>query len=188
MSSLLVDMICQRVSCPRLSEPAPNAGVLKAIYRSALRAPDHMLLRPWRYLVVRGEARKKLGELFYRAAYAEDQNISLTRKDKYFSMPYRAPMILIGVSSNVEHPKVPIEEQMISCGVGMGYMLLGLQAEGFGGFWRTGPMASSSIVKQGLGIAEHETLVGFLYMGTPQGKAKPLQDLDTSDYFHDWNG
>ena len=103
-------------------------------------------------------------------------------------MPLRAPMILVGVAENYVHKKVPVEEQVVSCGVGMGYMLLALQSLGYGGVWRTGPLAENMVVKQSLGVQAHETLVGFLYVGTPKGELKPVPKLSTSDYFHPWEG
>jgi len=186
MSQSLVDLICKRVSFPRLGLPAPESKILERIYRSALRAPDHMRLRPWRYLLVEGDARLALGDLFCDAAERDDPNLTDSQREKFRAMPMRAPVIVIAVSANIEHPKVPVEEQVISCGVGVGYMLLALQAEGFGGVWRTGSLAENSWVKAGLGIAGHETLVGFLYLGTPEGVAKAVPVLDVDDFFKPW--
>jgi len=188
MNSEVLNLMCKRVSSPRLEAPAPPVDVLEKIFQTALRAPDHMLLRPWRYLVVEGEARAKLGELLCEAALKDAPALTAAQCDKYRSMPLRAPMILIGIAENKVHKKVPGEEQIVSCGVGMGYMLLALQSVGFGGVWRTGPMATNGTFKAKLGVRAHETLVGFLYIGTPKGELKPVPELHTSDYFHKWKG
>jgi len=188
MSSEILDLMCKRVSSPRLEAPAPPVDVLEKIFQTALRAPDHMLLRPWRYLVVEGEARTQLGELLCEAALKDSPGLTVVQCDKYRSMPLRAPMVLVGIAENQVHKKVPVEEQIVSCGVGIGYMLLALQSVGFGGVWRTGPMASNAVVKEKLGVQAHETLVGFLYIGTPKGELKPVPELNTSDYFHNWEG
>jgi len=182
-----VDFMCRRVSYPKLTDPAPQQNVLNRIYRSALRAPDHKQLRPWRYRVIQGEARQTLGELFCSASLAQDENLAPAKIEKLRKMPLRAPMIIVGISKHIPHPKVPREEQVISCGVGMGYMLLALQAEGFGGIWRTGPLASDPLVRKGLGVDEDETLVGFLYLGTPDSRAKSIPDLDVDAYFSEWS-
>ena len=186
MNSELLDLMCNRVSSPRLEAPAPPADVLNKVFQAALRAPDHMLLRPWRYLIVEGDARTQLGELLCEAALIDSPELTVAQCEKYRSMPLRAPMVLVGIAATQVHKKVPVEEQVVSCGVGMGYMLLALQALGFGGIWRTGPMAAHTVVKQGLGIQTHETLVGFLYIGTPKGELKPVPALKASDYFHKW--
>jgi len=124
--------------------------------------------------------------LLCEAALKDLPAMTVAQCDKYRSMPLRAPMILVGIAETQVHKKVPVEEQVVSCGVGMGYMLLALQSVGYGGIWRTGPMATNSFVKKGLGIQAHETLVGFLYIGTPKGELKPVPALKASDYFHKW--
>lgn len=186
MESSLSSLIYHRVSYPKLTEPAPLPEALNRIYQSALRAPDHMLLRTSRYLVIQGSDRERLGELFCEAACSDDPDLSEEKRDKYRAKPLRAPMILIGISSPVDHKKVPAEEQLLSCGVGIGYMLLALNAEGFGGIWRTGFLARHPKVLAGLSVGPNEKLVGFLYLGTPQGKPKPLPNLDLEHYFQPW--
>ncbi|MFT6264658.1 MAG: nitroreductase [Oleiphilaceae bacterium] len=186
MNSEFLDLMCKRVSSPRLEAPGPSAEVLEKIFQTALRAPDHMLLRPWRYLVIEGDARTKLGDLLCEAALKDSPDLTSAQCDKYRAMPLRAPMIIVGISENHAHKKVPTEEQIVSCGVGMGYMLLALQMMDFGGVWRTGPMATNAFVKKSLGVSLDETLVGFLYIGTSTRELKPVPELNTSDYFHKW--
>ena len=53
-----------RRSVPRLQEPAPCDDVLNRILSAALRSPDHMHLRPWRFLKISGDDRFQLGQLF----------------------------------------------------------------------------------------------------------------------------
>ena len=45
-----------RASSRSLDAPAPDEATLNEIPEAALRAPDHAALRPWRILVLRGEA------------------------------------------------------------------------------------------------------------------------------------
>lgn len=183
----MIEQIQQRVSSPRLTEPAPEPELLQEIFRCATRAPDHKVLRPWRYLVVEGDARVRLGELFCQSAEKTTGPLTPEQRDKLKAKPLRAPMILIGVSTNEEHPKVPVFEQQVSCGVGIAYMLLALQSEGFGGMWRTGAMAENVHLKAALGIDEKETIVGFLYLGTPLGEPKNIAPINLDDYFMSWS-
>ena len=199
MNTSLVELLCQRVSSPRLTEPAPNKQELDLVFKSALRAPDHMMLRPWRYLVIEGEARHKLGELFLSSAKlsSEEQTeqskgnfveeMTEFKAEKFKMMPMRAPMLIVAIASLVDHPKVPHEEQILSCGVGVGYMLLALQVLGYGGVWRTGDIALNKYVHKGLGLKSNESIVGFLYLGTPVGEPKPVPNFNPQDYFSNWN-
>lgn len=190
MNSALVDLLCQRVSSPRLTEPAPNKQELEKIFKSALRAPDHMRLKPWRYLVIEGESRHKLGQLYLSVsqslAEANGETLDDIKAERLKTMALRAPMIIVAIASVTEHPKVPKEEQVLSCGVGVGYMLVALQALGYGGVWRTGDISLNGDVCKGLGLQEHECIVGFLYLGTPAGELKCAPELSVSDYVQTW--
>lgn len=179
-------LLANRVSYPRLTEPAPVGAELESILLTALRAPDHMMLRPARYLLIEGDARARLGEVFVEAAKARGEE-SEAKLEKCLKMPMRAPLVLVAISKNVSHSKVPVFEQEQSVASGLTHILLALQVSGYGGIWRTGDMAVSRIVKERLEIAQHESLIGFLYIGTPVGEAKPLPPFSFSDYFSYWS-
>ena len=53
-----IDALTTRYSAKTLQEPAPDQGALRLIFQSAVHAPDHGRLRPWRFVVVRGAARE----------------------------------------------------------------------------------------------------------------------------------
>src|SRR5208282_124350 len=52
-----------RRSPAQLREPAPDGPALQTMLDAAMRAPDHGKLRPWRFLVLRGDARARFGAL-----------------------------------------------------------------------------------------------------------------------------
>ncbi len=186
MTHPVTAFMLERNSMPALSAPAPTGAVLGSIFQAALRAPDHGKLRPWRYLTVNGEALYKLGNLFAESSRADDPTISVEQENKFRKMPLRAPMIVVAIAKTQAHHKIPEIEQLISLGAGVGYLLLALQAEGFGGMWRTGPLAYNKGVHKGLGLVEGERIVGFLYIGTPEGKAKAIPQNNTDDFITPW--
>ncbi len=165
----VTDFLLNRSSEPRLESPAPDRETLERAFACAARAPDHALLRPWRYLVVEGEGLKALGELFASTCpnNSDEKDIAKLR-----SAPLRAPMVIIGIASPATHPKVPEVEQVMSAAAGMSFLELALQDAGFGVMWRSGPMAYHTSVRQGLGLDDHEQIVGFLYTGSVSS-AKP---------------
>lgn len=181
-----LDAILTRTSAPRLSEPAPNKSTLKNIFRAAFRAADHGLLRPWRFLIVKGDARSKLGELFLDANLELNPDISLEKQASIRKKPFRAPLILISISSHKEHPKVPSIEQDLSAAAATQNMLLAAHAQGIGGMWRTGSMAYHPTVIAGLGLSESEKIIGFLYLGTSIGPKKSIIEPDINAFFREW--
>ena len=54
-----------------LAEPGPDSDALNAILTLASRVPDHGKLAPWRFLVIQGEARARVGETI-ASAFAAD--------------------------------------------------------------------------------------------------------------------
>ncbi len=180
-----------RNSAPKLKEPAPEGDVLEDIFQAALRAPDHARLRPWRFLTIAGNARDQLGKLFVDVEQQHRQQqgkeaMTAEEIDKMLAKPLRAPLIIVAVASIKEHPKVPEIEQIISTGCAAHSILLAAQAQGYAGIWRTGGVAYDSLVKQGLGLADNEQVVGFLYIGTIQGAFKPLPEMGKADFCQSW--
>jgi nitroreductase len=68
-----LDLLRTRRSVPplRLDGPGPDAAELDALLTIAARVPDHGKLAPWRFLVIAGDARTRIGDAI-AAAYAAD--------------------------------------------------------------------------------------------------------------------
>lgn len=181
----VIDAIINRASEPRLVGPAPDAKTLEQAFACAARAPDHALLRPWRYLVIEGEGLKALGELFAATADGQEE-VTEAQLEKLHNMPLRAPMIIVGVTRFQEHPKVPDIEQSLSTGAGMGYLLLALQSAGYGAMWRTGPVAYHPVVHEGLGLADNESIAGFLYVGSVASHKPEVPRPATTSFVSRW--
>lgn len=171
-----------RTAAPRLEEPAPGDAALDQILRSALRAPDHGMLRPWRFLVVEGQARHKLGQLFVAAL----QPATPEEAAKLQAQPLRAPLIIIAIATVKEHPKVPAGEQVASAAAAVQNMSVAAHALGFASIWRTGPVSYDPRVKAALGLKETDAIVGYLYVGTPTTRERQPPILKMSDYVEYW--
>ncbi len=172
-----------RKASPKLVEPIPTKDELAQIYQAALRAPDHGMLRPWRFLVVKGEARNKLGELFVEAMQPDTEE----KKNKLLKAPLRAPMIIIAVSTITEHPKVPAIEQITSTAAAVQNMSLAAHALGYASIWRTGPVAFSDEVKLKLDLNIRDEIVGLLYLGSSTYENLPIPTVNIDDHFEDWS-
>jgi nitroreductase len=182
-----LEALLGRSSASRLSEPAPQGLVRERIFRSALRAPDHARLRPWRFLVVEGEGRDRLGDALARAMQRRDGAVDEPTLQKLRVNPLRAPLLLLPVADVREHPKVPLLEQQMSVACAAQCILLAAHAEGFGGIWRSGSIAYSAELHAELGLADSEQLLGFLYLGTPvAASARPVADPDPKQHFRPW--
>lgn len=177
-----------RVSCPKLVAPGPSAAELDTLLRCALRAPDHGLLRPWRFLVVQGEARQALGELFAEAERIRNPQASPEALDKLRRNPLRAPVVLVCVAVTVPGHKVPVIEQVASTAAAVQNLQLAADALGYGAMWRTGPMASDPHVKACLGFEARDEIVAFLYLGSVDGERRRAEVPDPAAYARAWTG
>ncbi len=182
----LLNQLQQRNSAPRLTDPAPDKAALQAMFRAALRAPDHAWLQPWRFLVFAGEARVELGQIFVAALQASNPEADEAARAKAQQAPLRAPLLVTVICRVREHPKVPREEQLISAGCAAHAMLLAAEAQGYAGIWRTGTYARDGRVATALGLEDNEEIIGFLYFGTRDGEAKRLPAREVNDYVSYW--
>ncbi|PYC11792.1 nitroreductase family protein [Pseudomonas mosselii] len=180
-----LDALLNRVSVPRLTEPAPNAAQREALFQAALRAPDHGQLRPWRFLTIEGQGREKLGELFAEAVQAKG-DASPAALDKARAMPLRAPLLIVVIARLQDHFKVPQIEQRLAAGCAAHGILIAAHAQGIGAVWRTGDMAFDAHVQKGLGLEANEEVIGYLYVGTPMGEPRTAPVLETARYVSAW--
>jgi len=177
-----------RNSVNLLGEPAPSAAQLETIFKAGLRACDHKNLRPWRFLVIDGEARKQFGELMMSVKQAmEPEPLSQELADKLVSKPLRAPTIIAVAAKITDHEKVPEVEQILSAGAAAQLMMTAAHAQGIGAIWRSGSMMFQPAMREGLGLDDSHRLVGFLYLGTPKA-IKPLPELNPDDFVQVWQG
>lgn len=176
-----------RVSQPRVCGPVPEEAALQNMFRAALRAPDHGQLRPWRFLRIEGEGLNRLAELFAQAAKADEPQISADKLDNIRGKALRSPLVIITISSAVQHPKIPVLEQDIAAGCATHAMLIAAHAQGIGAVWRTGPMSTHPIVTAGLGVQDHEKVLAMLYIGQIQGPDRPLRELAVEDFVTHWS-
>lgn len=176
-----LDAILSRRTVPpaKMGLPGPGEAELRRILEAGAAAPDHGLLRPWRFLVVRGAGRERLGDLF--AAMAAGAGASPEEVAKQQGAPLRVPVILVVAARlQPDHPKIPPVEQIASAAAAAQNMLLAAHALGFAAKWATGRQAHDPAVRDGLGLGPDDRVLGFLYLGSQMmdHPAPPRPGLD----------
>ena len=182
-----LSLLAERRSAAKLTDPAPPSDLLDRVLTAALRAPDHGNLRSHRVLVIEGDARRGFGDLMAASAKRANPAIDDAVLEATKKKAERAPMILVFACTPKVHPKVPEIEQVITAGCIAHAVLIGLQAEGFGAMWRTGPAAYDAGVKEGLGLRPEDHLVGFVYVGTPASEPPAMPRPSTADHVSRWS-
>ena len=170
-----------------LRDPAPGRPVLDLAVSAALRAPDHGGLRPWRFVFIEGAARHALGDLLAASMRERAPDTPAERLEIERAKPLRAPLVVAaGAAINHDRPGVPPWEQEASAAAGIMNFLNALDAQGFGACWLSSPSLKDPAVKSALGFAEGDSLLGWIYAGTPAAdRPRPVRP-DPEAFRRDW--
>lgn len=166
------------VHADNLGEPGPNAEQLDMILRIAARVPDHKKLAPWRFIIIQGESRARLGEIVSKACEINEPEASAGRLKTERNRFLRSPVVVGVISAPTRHPAVPEWEQVLSAGAVCLNVLHAAKAIGFDGHWLTEWYAYDEKVRGALGLSESEKVAGFIHLGTA---AQPPAERDRPD-------
>jgi nitroreductase len=177
-----IEALNTRTTAKTYGENAPSKEELAIVLQAAVRAPDHGRLRPWRFMIIEGDQRRKFGDMLADSALRRIPGLSAGDLQRERDKAMRAPLIIVVACRIVPGTKIPVIEQILAAGSAAQNMLLALHAQGFAAAWKTGEAAYDPAVKRALGLAADDHLVGFVYTGGgadatfAQGKAASVQD------------
>ncbi|MFI5916389.1 nitroreductase [Dactylosporangium sp. NPDC051541] len=167
----VVTAILTRRSERRLTEPAPDTAEFAELLAIAATGPDHGQLRPWRWILLRGDDRGELGACF-AAAVSPDRAAAEAAK------PLRAPLLATLIFQPRYGHKVPEWEQLAAASLMSHGLMLLLHARGYGSIWRTGAHTDAPAVRALLGLSPPERALGWLYIGRPApARVDPIRAL-----------
>jgi nitroreductase len=147
-------------------DPLPRE-LIEKLLAAAVQAPNHFRVRPWRFIVLSGQARNRLGEVMAQALLQRHPDSTELELNVERARPLRAPVLIaVGVDKPGE-PKVVEIENICAAAAAVENLLLAANALGLGAMWRTGPAAREPKVKQFLGLAPDQDLIAFVYVGYP---------------------
>ena len=166
-----------------LTSPVPTRDQLIPILEAAARTPDHGKLEPWRFIVLEKPALMRLAQLAADRGHA--MGIEPDKRDKGVAQYANADLAVAVVTSPKDSPKIPQIEQVYSAGAVCLALLNAALASGWGANWLSGwESHDRAFVTEGLGLDDHETVAGFLHLGTetsaPPERPRPNLDAITT--------
>jgi nitroreductase len=140
----------------------PREQVERAI-EAATWAPNHHLTEPWRFHVLTGDARAELAAAACATLPPEkdtdEERASVRRK---FG---RAPVLVVVTQAGDPDDPVRDREDYAACACATQNLLLAAHAQGLAAKWSTGKLAHSKGARDYLGLAEHDRIVAYVYLG-----------------------
>jgi nitroreductase len=169
----IFDAIHGRQTISKVKQDTVPHDVIEKLLSAGAQAPNHHKVRPWRFVVLTGDGRKKLGDVM--AASFLDRNPATPPEglDKTRALPLRAPVVIVVGADKSAEPKIVEMENISAASAAAQNILLAAHALGLGAIWRTGEWARDANVKEFLGFAADQQIIGFIYVGYPDVTPEP---------------
>jgi nitroreductase len=166
-----------RMSIGKVSpDPVPRSMIEKML-DAAAQAPNHHKVQPWRFIVLTGAARERLGDVMAKSLLAREPDATAEIVAVERAKPLRAPVLIVVGVDKPNGPKIVEMENICAAAAATENMLLAAHALGLAAQWRTGPAATDPEVKALVGLAPDQHLIAFVYVGwclvEPQGYPRP---------------
>ena len=185
----IIEAIKTRNSNAFMSTDDIDPELIRKILDAAVCSPVHYMTNPWRFLVISGEGRKRLGEVMaeHMALGMADPDSTENIKflDKIRKKPFRAPVIIVVGAAKPEIPKAKMIENVASVAAACQNILLAASALGLSAIWRTGGMTYAEDTAGSLGFDDGTDLVGFIYLGYA-AKDMPSKPRQTAEDYTRW--
>ncbi len=171
-----------------LAAPAPEGAEFDDLLRLATRVPDHGKMTPWRFVLLRGEAKARFVDRLRPMAQAQaNPGKALASLAKL-----EAPPLAVAVISAPREGGKPVWEQRASAHAVCTQMLIAAAALGYGANWITDWYGEQPEALRLLGLALDapvpEQVAGWILLGTavepPLERARP----DVSRLVSEWEG
>jgi len=156
--------LARRRSASALSliAPGPTDDQLRRLLRLAARAPDHGKLSPWRFVIIRGDAKARFVLRLEEIASGRPDAVKAAAK----LGKIRVPPLTVAVISRYFEGEIPEWEQRLSAGAVCTLLVLAAQAMGYGANWITDWYAYDEAATRLLGLGEGERVAGYVHLGT----------------------
>ncbi|RXT05220.1 nitroreductase [Ammoniphilus sp. CFH 90114] len=173
----LWEAIKGRRSIGKMKTDMPPRESIEKMLEAANWAPSHFRTEPWKFFVLTGAARERLGEamatILRDSLNSADPTEIEERLNRQRNNPLRAPIIIAVASRSSDDARVIEVEQIEAVACAVQNMMLAGHELGLGTIWRTGGITYEPKLKEFFGLEQGEHLLGFVYVGYPDQVIKP---------------
>jgi nitroreductase len=177
----VIDTIRARRTIGKMSGEL-SRETIRELVELAIMAPNHRMTEPWRFTVITGTARERLGRFWAeRAATSVEPSARDAFMEGESKKPLRAPTLIIVSTRTDPNPEIAEEDFAATCAA-VQTLLLAAESQGIVTGWKTGRMVHDPEVKRYLGLDPADRIVATIYMGTqaleePKNRPRKLDDV-----------
>jgi nitroreductase len=146
-----------------LQKPIPSA-VIEQILENANYAPTHKLTEPWRFVVLTGAAKTRLGielgNIYQQTVPAEK---FLQKKYDSFGEKTEQAACILAVNIQFHPDQLPAWEEIAATACAVQNIALSAEALGIGAYWSSPPLIEQ--LDDFLQLSPNEKCYGLFYMG-----------------------
>ncbi|MDP2182748.1 MAG: nitroreductase [Actinomycetota bacterium] len=152
-------------------EPVPKELIDKLIYAASL-APSSLNEQPWRFYVVRGESRTKLGQIMAQSTSYLEEYLKILGKEmddhvvQWYSELGGAPVVMACTMPRVEDDFARLNKH-IAAGAALEHILLAATDLGLGACMVTFSFWVRDDIGRELGIPDERAIVALVVLGYP---------------------
>ena len=148
------------------NEEIPDKDI-EVILKAGTRVPDHGALNPWRLKVIKGKSLKEIDEkIILKEFLKQNPNADKSLVERESKRLQRASVIIVVISTPVEHFKIPTWEMQLSSGAVCMNLLSCAQSLNYAAQWLTEWYAYNENLLDYLGgDIKKDKIAGFIYIG-----------------------
>lgn len=171
----VLEAIHTRHSAGQMKPDRVPRELIEQLLAAAVQAPNHYKVRPWRFAVLTGAGREKLGDVMAQSTRVSKPDATDEDLQKDRAKPLRAPVVIAVAVDKPALAKTKEIENICAAAAAVQNMLLAVHALGLAAIWRTGPSAADPAIKQFFGWEADQHLIGFVYIGYPVEIPVPVE-------------
>jgi len=174
-----LDLLLHRSSSAQFGTPGPTKQDIDQMIAASVTAADHGRIRPWRFVVMRGEGRERLASAMEEQLLASNSAATPADREKARQKALRAPVVIALLCKPKVGHKVPISEQSHAVAAAGAHLMLAANALGYGASWKTGDLVYQPVLRSLLGLEDQDSIIGLFYIGTDASNARlPRATID----------
>jgi len=145
--------------------------LIQRLIEAATWAPNHKLTQPWRFHVLAGNARDRLGDAIegWYAGPEAPRDAPPRQGAAMRAKLLRAPVIVVVTQRGTPGDVLRDREDYAACCGATQNLLLAAHAEGLAAKWSTGKLALIQPARDFFGLGPDDRIVAYVYLGSAVG-------------------